>query len=166
MNIWLQKSASIQPRTRLLKFEESDHRFCRSQFGSHAELLVEPAERLVVESQIDQKQLSFTFTVSLKYVSFVNQYAAGTGSVILASYSRRKVWFECIGRRHALLEPITRLSCLPRSLLTKSSRHTSEINLFGQLSGRRTLTLSLILILILILTLTLTLTLTLALTLS
>ena len=38
MSIWLQKSASIQPRTSLLKFE--DHRFCRSQFRSHAEPLV------------------------------------------------------------------------------------------------------------------------------
>ena len=38
MNIWLQKSASIQTTTSLLKFE--DHRFCRSQFRSHAEPLL------------------------------------------------------------------------------------------------------------------------------
>ena len=38
MSIWLQKSASIQKRTSLLKFE--DHRFCRSQFRSQAEPLV------------------------------------------------------------------------------------------------------------------------------
>ena len=38
MSIWLQKSASIQPRKSLSKFE--DHRFCRSQFRSHAKLLV------------------------------------------------------------------------------------------------------------------------------
>ena len=37
-SIWLQRSASIQPRTSLLEFE--DHRFCRSQIRSHAELLV------------------------------------------------------------------------------------------------------------------------------
>ena len=35
MSIWLEKSASIQPRTSLLKFE--DH---RSQFRSHTEPLV------------------------------------------------------------------------------------------------------------------------------
>ena len=35
MSIWMQKSASIQTRTSLLKIE--DHRFCRSQFRSHAE---------------------------------------------------------------------------------------------------------------------------------
>ena len=34
--IWLQKSALIQTRTSLLKFEDS--RFCRSQFRSHAAL--------------------------------------------------------------------------------------------------------------------------------
>ena len=39
MSIWLQKSASIQTRTSLLKFE--DRRFCKSQFRSHAEPLVE-----------------------------------------------------------------------------------------------------------------------------
>ena len=38
MSIWLQKSASIQTRTSLLKFD--DHIFCISQFRSHAEPLV------------------------------------------------------------------------------------------------------------------------------
>ena len=38
MAIYLQRSVPIQPRTSLLKFE--DHRFCRSQFRSHAESLV------------------------------------------------------------------------------------------------------------------------------
>ena len=38
MTIHLQRSVPIQPRTSLLKFE--DHRFCRSQFRSHADRLV------------------------------------------------------------------------------------------------------------------------------
>ena len=41
MSIWMQKSASIQTRTSLLKIE--DHRFCRSQYRSHAEPLVDAA---------------------------------------------------------------------------------------------------------------------------
>ena len=45
MSIWLQKSALIQERTSLLKFE--DHRFCRSQFGSHTERLVSSVNRNV-----------------------------------------------------------------------------------------------------------------------
>ena len=39
MSIWLQNSASIQPRASLFTFE--CQRFCRSQFRSHAEPLVD-----------------------------------------------------------------------------------------------------------------------------
>ena len=49
MSIWLQKSASIQTRTSLLKFE--DHRFCRSQFRSHAERF-----RTCVSSRVSVKR--------------------------------------------------------------------------------------------------------------